>query len=286
MKTLREQLQNAAFSAGGSFKTRDGRQIMVARFHDFLKSHNIQIRLIEQIKGKYIQAYVDARISEGIGKRTLQNEVTALRCTLRTAGRDKLAEQIDNTALGISGASRDGTKSAISDARLFSLRSAALELDTGVCACIDLQRALGLRAEEAVKSCKSLDSWAKQLAMGKPIHVIFGTKGGRPRLVHPANRQRAIDAVHAAQELASHQIGVLINKPDEKSAMHRYKNVMSAAGFTSKESGHALRYAFAQDQISAYLLLGYSRQEALALTSTDLGHGDGRGRYIAQVYGR
>jgi site-specific recombinase XerD len=286
MKTLREQLQNAAFDAGGSFKTREGRQLTVARFHGFLKARNIQIRSIEQIKGKYIRDYVDARLGEGIGKRTLQNEVTALRCTLRSAGRIKIAEQIDNKALGISGATRDGTKLAMTDTRMMNLRSTALALDAGVCACIDLQRALGLRAEEAVKACKSLDSWATQLKLGKPVHVIFGTKGGRPRLVNPADRERAAEAVHAAQKLASHQSGVLINKPDEKSAMHRYKNVMSAAGFTGKESGHALRYAFAQDQIKAYLLLGYSKQEALALTSTDLGHGDGRGRYIAQVYGR
>lgn len=284
MKTLKEQLLNAAFDAGGSFKTRDGRQIMIARFHDFLRTNNIQIRTIEQIKGKYIEAYVNSRIKIGIGKRTLQNEVTALRCTLRTAGRNKLAEQIDNNALGISGASRDGTKSAISETRFSTLRSAALAIDAGVCACIDLQRALGLRAEESVKSCKSLASWKKQLESGKPVHVIFGTKGGRPRLVHPVNRQRAIEAVKAAQQLAASQNGVLINQPNEKSAMNRYKNVMSKAGFKDKESGHALRYAFTHDQVEAYITLGYSKSEALALTSADLGHGDGRGRYIAQVY--
>lgn len=286
LKTLREQLLNAAFEAGGSFKTRDGRQIAVARFHDFLKTQNIQIRTIEQIKGKYIQAYVEFRKTNGIGKRTLQNEVTALRCTLRAAGRNKLAEQFDNKALGISGASRDGTKTAMSDSRFATLRAAVFALDHGVCGCIELERALGLRAEEAVKSCKSLASWAKQLASGKPVHVIFGTKGGRPRLVHPANRQRAMEAVQAAQELAACQNGVLINKPDEKSAMNRYKNVMTSAGFKGKESGHALRYAFARDQIEAYLDYGYSKTEALALTSADLGHGDGRGRYIAQVYAR
>lgn len=286
MKTLREQLLNAAFEAGGSFKTRNGRQIAVARFHDFLKTQNIQIRTIEQIKGKYIQAYVEFRKTNGIGKRTLQNEVTALRCTLRAAGRNKLAEQFDNKALGISGASRDGTKTAMSDSRFATLRAAVFALDQGVCCCIDLERTLGLRAEEAVKSCKSLASWAKQLASGKPAHVIFGTKGGRPRLVHPANRQRAMEAVQAAQELAACQNGVLINKPDEKSAMNRYKNVMTNAGFKGKESGHALRYAFARDQIEAYLAFGHSKAEALALTSADLGHGDGRGRYIAQVYAR
>ncbi|EAN4952917.1 DNA-binding protein, partial [Salmonella enterica] len=30
---------------------------------------------------------------------------------------------------------------------------------------------------------------------------------------------------------------------------------------------------------------GLSHKEALAVTSTDLGHGDGRGIYIEQVYG-
>lgn len=286
MKTLREQLQNAAFDAGGSFKTRESRQIAVNRFHDFLKAQNIQIRLIDQIKGKYIQAYVAFRKANGIGKRTLQNEVTALRCTLRAAGRNKLADQFDNKSLGISGASRNGTKTAMPDARFATLQAAVFALDHGVYACINLERALGLRAEEAVKSCKSLATWAEQLASGKPVHVIFGTKGGRPRLVHPANRQRAVEAVHAAQELSARQKGVLINKPNEKSAMNRYKNVMTSAGFKGKESGHALRYAFARDQIEAYLAVGYSKAEALALTSTDLGHGDGRGRYIAQVYVR
>jgi site-specific recombinase XerD len=286
LKTLREQLQNAAFDAGGSFKTRDGRQIVLARFHEFLKSHNIQIRSLEQIKAKYVLAYVEFRKNAGIGKRTLQNEVTALRCTLRAAGRHKLADQFDNKALGISGASRDGSKTAMADSRFSTLRAAVFAIDQGVGTCVDLERALGLRAEEAVKSCKSLTSWAKQLASGKPVHVIFGTKGGRPRLVNPANRQRAMEAVQAAEKLAAIQNGVLVNKPDEKSAMNRYKNVMTQAGFMGKESGHALRYAFARDQIAGYLACGYSRTEALALTSVDLGHGDGRGRYIAQVYTR
>ncbi|EKS5420629.1 hypothetical protein QB964_004331 [Salmonella enterica] len=34
------------------------------------------------------------------------------------------------------------------------------------------------------------------------------------------------------------------------------------------------------------LAQGVSEKEALAMTAMDLGHGDGRGRYVAQVYGR
>ncbi|ECE8762116.1 DNA-binding protein, partial [Salmonella enterica subsp. enterica serovar Indiana] len=33
-----------------------------------------------------------------------------------------------------------------------------------------------------------------------------------------------------------------------------------------------------------YLAQGFSRKEALAMVAMDLGHGDGRGRYVAQVY--
>lgn len=286
MKTLRDQLFDAAFAAGGSFKTREARQLVVARFQKFLKAQNIQIRSIEQIKGKYVEAYVRFRQCAVIGKRTLQNEVTALRCMLRAAGRAKLADQLDNKILGIADACRDGTKNAISDARYTSLREAVFARDQGVGICVDLERALGLRAEEALKSYKSLSSWEKQLLSGKPVHVIFGTKGGRPRLIHPANRPRAVEAVQAALQLSRSQRGLLIEKPDEKSAMNRYRNVMAAAGFKGKESGHSLRYAFACDQIAGYLAQGYSEAEALALTSTDLGHGDGRGRYVSQVYRR
>lgn len=35
-----------------------------------------------------------------------------------------------------------------------------------------------------------------------------------------------------------------------------------------------------------YLGLGLSIKEARAMVAMDLGHGDGRGRYIQQVYGR
>jgi hypothetical protein len=47
-----------------------------------------------------------------------------------------------------------------------------------------------------------------------------------------------------------------------------------------------LRYAWAQDAIRHYLSQGFSEKEALAMTTMGLGHGDGRGRYVAQVYGR
>lgn len=57
-------------------------------------------------------------------------------------------------------------------------------------------------------------------------------------------------------------------------------------GLTGTYSPHSLRYAWTQDAILHYLAQGFSGKEALVMTSMDLGYGDGRGRYVAQVYGQ
>ncbi|MBQ3300601.1 MAG: hypothetical protein IJH04_00345 [Eggerthellaceae bacterium] len=47
---------------------------------------------------------------------------------------------------------------------------------------------------------------------------------------------------------------------------------------------HALRYTFAHDQYRLYRAEGSSHRETLAALSKDLGHGDGRGRWVKIVY--
>jgi len=67
-----------------------------------------------------------------------------------------------------------------------------------------------------------------------------------------------------------------------KEAHGVYRNVCYRARLQS----HSARYAFAQSRVQAYCTEGYSEREARAATSLDLGHGDGRGRYVASVYVR
>lgn len=68
-----------------------------------------------------------------------------------------------------------------------------------------------------------------------------------------------------------------------KQALNTYRHVCHRAGIQSQ----AARYAFAQERIQAHRQIdGFSEREARAVTSLDLGHGDGRGRYIASVYAR
>src|SRR5690606_1281047 len=128
------------------------------------------------------------------------------------------------------GTSRAGTKYAISEERLAVLSAKVLKLDVGVHACIELQRSLGLRAQEAVRSPESLATWRRALTKSEKIEVVLGTKGGRPRYVDPADRERALKAVEAALRVCKAQGGVLIAKPDLKSAMARYTRTMAKAG--------------------------------------------------------
>jgi hypothetical protein len=117
--------------------------------------------------------------------------------------------------------------------------------------------------------------------------VLHGTKGGRPRsisLLDQASKEKALAAVQAAISVIEKQDGKLISSSTLEGANRAYQRAMNAAGFKGSEASHALRYAFAREQFAKYMEALDDKKEALAALSMDLGHGDGRGRYCAQVY--
>ena len=59
--SLRDDFKKLAHEAGGSFKTRSDRIDHVGRFCDFLQGKNIQIKSVDHIKGKYVDAFVQSR---------------------------------------------------------------------------------------------------------------------------------------------------------------------------------------------------------------------------------
>lgn len=285
--SIRQQLQKLAYQAGGSPKTRIARQNTMNELSDYLLKKNIQIKDIKHLKYSHVTRFIADRRGRGLNRRTIQNDMANIRVTLRQANRHKLAQMLDNKTLGLAGASRDGTKTAMTEERFRELLAIVESKDAGVAAVVRLEWALGLRAEEAVKSCKSLKRWEKQLLNGKPVHVLFGTKGGRERYVYPHDREETLKAVrHAISIARTRNNSRLIDRPNEKQAMNRYRSVMYAAGFKGKESGHSLRYTFTQRQLKASGDKGYDEEEALILASRDLGHGDTRGRYVKRVYNR
>lgn len=289
MSRLSREMQTLARQAGGSHKTVHDRLKIAERFASHLLSLNIQIRTVQHLKAKHIECYIAERLEQGITLRTLHNEMAAVRVMLRIAGRNKLAdaERLSNKALGLSGASRDGTRKVITPERYQAALATLQQKDTGLALTLQLARMMGLRSQEAVQCSQSLQTWATALERGdEQLMVVFGTKGGRPRQMQVLDREALTQAVNQALAVAAARNGRLIDKPDLKSAMNRWRSQTALAGLKGQYSPHSLRYAWAQDAMRYYRRQGFSSREASALVSMDLGHGDGRGRYVERVYGK
>lgn len=289
-KLFKRDMATLAKRAGGAFKTVSNRMKISERVAVRLAGLNIQIRSAGQLKVRHIEQYIESRKNEGISYRTLQNEMAGIRQVLNQTGRTKMAdpnhERLSNKALGIDGASRAGTKTAITDERYHEALARIRIKDEGVAAVMQLSRYLGLRNEEAVQSVKSLKTWKQAVLDNKEcVRVIFGTKGGRTRDTRIVDREKVLSAINNALIQAERNNGKLIDRPSLKQAMDRYINVMRRdGGLKYESSNHALRYAYAQDAEKYYISKGFTSEEACALTSVDLGHGDGRGDYIKRVY--
>lgn len=290
MGILAQEMTRLAKQAGGSHKTVHDRIALAQRFCERLvMAQNVQIRRVEHLKARHIEGYIRERLAQGIAKRSLQNEMAAIRNLLKQAGRDRLAvsDRLSNRALGLSGASRNGTKLAITPEHYRHVLETARAKDPGLAAALELSRLMGLRSQEAVQAAQSLKTWRQALERGDTqLTVVFGTKGGRPRETVILDAGAVKKALDNALSVAEHRNGRLIDKPDLKTAMKYWHSQASRIGLTGAYSPHSLRYAWAQDVIRYYLAQGFSEKEALAMTAMDLGHGDGRGRYVAQVYGR
>ncbi|WP_277914678.1 integrase domain-containing protein [Xenorhabdus bovienii] len=156
----------------------------------------------------------------GVAKRTVQNEMSALRNIFRMAGWEKLetSPRLSNQVLGLSGASRAGMKQAIPDATSQVVYQKALERDAGFAVTLKLARLMGYVLKKRCSA--SLKSWRKQLEQPEPkLHVVFGTKGGRPRQTRVLDVAAVKEAVEQAIAIAEQRGGKLIDKSDLKQAM-------------------------------------------------------------------
>ncbi|EKE4263256.1 integrase domain-containing protein [Escherichia coli] len=262
MGILEQEMKRLAQQAGGSHKTVHDRIKLAQRFCERLVlAQNVQIRRVEQLKARHIEGYVRERLAQ--------------------------SERLNNRSLGLSGASRNGMKLAITPEHYRDVLEMAHVKDPGMAAALELSRLMGLRSQEAVQSVQSLKTWKQALERGESrLTVVFGTKGGRPRETIILDAGVVKKALDNALAVAEDRHGRLIDKPDLRSTMKYWHSQASGLGLTGAYSPHSLRYAWAQDAIRHYLVQGFCEKEALAMAAMDLGHGDGRGRYVAQVYGR
>lgn len=220
MGMLKQEMARLARQAGGSHKTVHDRIRLAQRFCERLVvAQNVQIRRLGQLKARHIEGYIRERLAQGITKRSLQNEMAAVRCILRQAGRAKLADgdRINNRALGLAGASRNGTRRAITPEYYRHVLETARIKDAGLAAGLELARLMGLRSQEAVQSVHSLKTWKQALERGESrLTVVFGTKGGRPRETIILDTAAVKKALDNALSVAEQRHGRLIDKPDLK----------------------------------------------------------------------
>ena len=72
MSKLSSEMKALAKKAGGSFKTVNDRIHITKRFSEHLRALNIQIQRVEQIRVRHIECYIEERLEQDIGLRTLQ----------------------------------------------------------------------------------------------------------------------------------------------------------------------------------------------------------------------
>ncbi|MDR3417701.1 MAG: integrase domain-containing protein [Nevskia sp.] len=291
---LEADLKRIGLQLAGAHLTRQARTATFKTFARTMNQLKYGIQRADQIGGRHLIAFVAERKALGASNRTIANELSHIRAVLRQIGKEGLANNpnYSNKALGIERGSRTGTKQPLADP---TIRTFQDKMDrhgrSGIGAILGMQRELGLREAEAIRAgqAETLARWERELKDKGFVRVVEGTKGGRPRDVHPANVDRALAAIRSAQAVlqATGQRYLVVRADGSpaaglKQAMNIYRNVCHREGIQS----HGARYAFARERLEAYKAQGLSEREALAATSLDLGHGDGRGRYIASVYAR
>jgi integrase len=290
IENFKKEFISLARKGAGGYATIADRQRIGRYFLEHLKNTGIKLRSVDSLKARYIESYMEYRKSLHLSNRTLQNEMSVIRGILSEAGKHRLAdpknERLNNQALGISGVNRDGTKTALTREEFSKAFEKVEKQDRGVAATMRLAYVFGLRTKEAVEACKSLSTWKRAVENNdKSIRVVFGTKGGRPRDTTIIDRDDAQRAIAYAQNEIK-ESGNMIDKPGIHQAINRYRYFVRKAGLNGEKAPHSMRYNFAKELADFHKSEGFNEKEVMAMVSMDLGHGDGRGRYVRQVYYR
>lgn len=284
---LASEFTQLANQRGGSHATREARAVTARDFSDTMKQANIQIKKVEQIGIKEMRIYAEKLSQQGLSKRTIANRLSHVRSAVTAVGKGQMLErkEASNRALGASGGSRIGAHKPMSNADYERIHQNLSARNPQAAIIMELQRSLGLRQQEALKGATrdNLKQWEKQLKEGY-ARVEKGTKGGRVRETVVKSYERAVNAVQNALKSIQKGSKAVLEAKDYKTALNQLKNDYRAAGMTGELSSHSLRYAWAQEQHQAYKDEGLSEKQARIELSQDLGHGDGRGKYVAMVY--
>ena len=313
-KQFSQSADRAAAKAGGGHLTREARDRTLDRLQDRLDEAGYgNLVSVDQLALRHIEAYVESRIQDGVSPRTLQNELSHIRAVMLPDRAQ--APQMTNQALGsnyrwdqgkekwvpltqedrdrgitggVTGGSRIGSKTAVTSDELRGWTDHAQGLGReGIAAALEVSRELGLRSQEIIRAdAEQLRTWSREAAEKGRVTVVHGTKGGRVRDTTVVDPARTVPVLERAAAVAEAQGGYLITKADGSPAKSLKSATTIYRSYNDRHDvdAHRCRYAYAREVYQHYRDQGYSHREACSRTSVDLGHGDGRGRYINSVY--
>jgi hypothetical protein len=283
---------------GGAYTSKSARTRHGREFLDFCHFSGRSLTDIKHTKFDLLKDWVTSLKAANLNSGTINNKVASVRALCEQRGANLVSLGLtDTSGLGVEVRNRKGTKLPVTDEIFEAAVTLAISVDEmGFVHALRLERFLGLRGTEAMMSTTALKTYAKQAHLIvrsnlSPIHIIDGTKGGRPRdvAVIAQYAQQTFEAITEALDFALKNDGFLIvgkTGAGLKGARALYHRLAIKFGLTGVYSPHSLRYRYCVDKLLELNAAGVPRNEALAFASECLGHGASRTRFVSSVYGR
>ncbi|HHJ13590.1 MAG TPA: integrase [Gammaproteobacteria bacterium] len=218
----------------GSYATQRDRERLLTRAANDLHALGYRGMSARSLKPKHVEALVKLWFDQGLSIGVLKNRMAALRWWARKVDKQNVIAR-SNAHYGIPERSFVTTGSR---AKTLPAEKLAKVTDAHVRMSLELQRAFGLRREEAIKFRPSYAD--------RGDHIVLKaswTKGGRERTV-PVRNARQREVLDRAHRLAG--AGSLI--PPDRNYAHQlrvYEGHTCRAGLSKM---HGLRHAYAQER--------------------------------------
>ncbi len=216
----------------GSYATRHNRQRILMQMADDLHAMGYRLLHARSLRPKHVEALVTHWREKELSAGTIKNRMAVLRWWAEKVGKPNVIAR-SNAHYGIPDRRCVATQSkarAIGQEQLDKVRDIHVQMS------LELQRAFGLRREEAIKFRPSFAD--------RKDHILLKgswTKGGKPRAI-PIRTQAQREVLDRARRLAG--LGSLI--PPHRTYVQQlriYEGHTTRAGLTSM---HGLRHAYAQ----------------------------------------
>jgi len=292
----------------GSTKTRHNHIKEARRFVNTVRELGYGVKRWKNITNKHVQQAVDKWKEDGLQTATIKAYLSGVRTVCQLYGNNRIATE--NGVFGVENRVFVDNRDKSLPQELYSrvvaeLKKSGKSDNKRVAAQLQLERYLGLRAEEA---CKFNSHQA--LMTGGRVFIQHGTKGGRERIINEVS-EKGMEAIRYAKEISG--INNLIpNDHSEKQWSQKYYRIIRANGITKKACGassHGCRHAYAQDRYkeitgfeapckfeskeefrkNAVKIAGQGwrklNQDARQIIKAELGHGPDRDDVVSQYLG-